>query len=219
MRQHTISFRLSHISRKSERKTRVRDSEILPFMVAMANDAHTMLEDWGSCAQEAFKSEHRPKFQNFPGAGPLEFVSIDILVPLREVTSDNQHMATMTDRYSTLSYAISTGKITSIHLATMLSDSWILSNCIPHHVWANNGPQFDSKSFTTLCLFVGVNKLATSTYVPLENGQAQRYKCALPARLHQYISEHQRYLETNYTHSNMCKIRSRVEIQQRPHSM
>lgn len=115
----------------------------------------------------------------FPAAGPLEFMVIDILGPLQGTTSSPPHVIIVTDRFSTLILAIPTAKITSTHLETILLDNLILPYDITNYGTTVTGPQFVSKCFTTLYLFLGFEKLTTPAYHLGTNGQPEHYNSTL----------------------------------------
>lgn len=67
---------------------------------------------------------------------------------------------------------------------------------IPSYIMTENGAQFLSKVFTTLCLFRIVKKLMTTADHLQANGQVERYNRTIVAILFYYVFEHQRDLYT-----------------------
>lgn len=113
----------------------------------------------------------------------LRFVAIDILGPSTKKLPGIQNMVNMTAiRYTKLTCATPTAKIISQYLETVLLDNWILPYGIPNYVLTDNGPQFVSKYFMTLCLFLGFKKLTNTAYHRQTNGQVERYNSMLIAR-------------------------------------
>lgn len=98
----------------------------------------------------------------------------------------------MTDRFSNLTLEILTAKIDSTQVATIFLENWALPSRIPSYELTNYVAQFVSKRFTALCLFLGVEKLTTTTYHPQTKGQVEQYSRAFVARVRHYVSEHLR---------------------------
>lgn len=64
------------------------------YRIHMASDVYTMVHECRSCAQNRFLVARKQKLQLFAVAGPLEFVTIDILGTLAKTTSGNEHVVT-----------------------------------------------------------------------------------------------------------------------------
>lgn len=69
------------------------------FWPHMANYVQKAIVQWASCAQNKSRYRHKRRLQVFPASGPLDFVAMDILVPLPKIQQENQYIVVKTDRY------------------------------------------------------------------------------------------------------------------------
>lgn len=111
------------------------------------------------------------------------------LGPLCKTALGNQHVVILTHGYSKVTRAAATWRMAYTHLATIFLDIWISPYGMPNYDLTDNGPGFISKLFTTLCRFLMVEKLISTTNNLQTNGQLERYSCTLVATLRHYISE------------------------------
>lgn len=109
---------------------------------------------------------HKRKFQLSADAGPFDFLTIDNIRPLLRSTIGKQHVSIVKDMFFKLTRAIPSGRISSMQIATRLLNNWSMQYGIPSYVLADIGPQFVSKLFTTLCLFLRVKRLTNKAATP-----------------------------------------------------
>jgi transposase InsO family protein len=62
---------------------------------------------------------------------------------------------------------------------------------IPLLLLTDNGAQFISKFFQTVCWLLGVKQLFTTTYYPSTNGQVKRFNQTVLKSVAHFVSEHQ----------------------------
>ena len=159
----------------------------------MANDVATLVRNCTSCAKvRGAKHSHQHFLKLFPAAGPLEYVAMDILGPLPKSAKGNQYILVITDRYTKLARAIPLATTTAPVVAEAFLDYWVYPYGMPNYLLTDNGTQFVSKFFETICSYLGIKHLTTTAYHPECNGQAERYNRTLVERLRHYVSEHQK---------------------------
>lgn len=90
-------------------------------------------------------------------------MAMDILGPLPQANNKNVFFIVMTDRYSQMTEAIPTSETLARHVANVFVGHWIVSYGIPGHLLMENDPSFVSMFFSTLCMFRGLDHLATTT--------------------------------------------------------
>lgn len=140
----------------------------------MENDVYITVDSSGSCARNRHRYRHKRPFQLFHTSGPLDFVARAILGLLPKTTSGDQYVVVVTDRYSNITRAIFSSETTSVHIANIILDHWIIPSGISSFLLTDNGSQFASKLFATLCGIPGVRCLTTTAYHPLTNSQAKQ---------------------------------------------
>lgn len=86
---------------------------------------------------------------------PLQFVAIDILGRLPETRSGSQHVIVTTDRYSKLTKATPTVRMTGTTFASFFLNNRISSYEIPVMVLTDNCSPFASMFFKSICIELG----------------------------------------------------------------
>lgn len=131
------------------------------------------LEDGRSCTQDGSQTKHMLSFNYFSCWTARVSGHWHIETITRTMWS-NKQVTIVTNRYSKLTYAIPTGRITFTHLATIFLENWILWNGIPKYELLHNSPQYVSRVFTALCPFFRAKKQMTPTYDQRTSGQVKR---------------------------------------------
>ena len=157
----------------------------------MANDINNTVERCPSCLKHRPHPVHQRHLKLFPAKGPLEYIAIDILGPLPRTKTGRQYVVVITDRYSKLTRAVPTAKITAPVVAAVVLEHWVIPYGIPNHILSDNGSQFVSKFFSALCAFLGAKLTTTTAYHPQTNGQTERYNKTIITRLRHYVNDHQ----------------------------
>lgn len=158
----------------------------------MANDVYHTVSYCSSCAKTSETYYRHPKkLLLFHPNGPLEYVALDLLVPLPISPAGNNFVFFMTNRYTKLTRAIPLSKTTAAHVATAFLGNWIYPYGITGTVLSDNGSQFISAFLKTVCRVLGTRHVFTTSYHPPTNGNTELYNKTLVDRLRHYISEHQ----------------------------
>ena len=160
------------------------------YWPSMAMDVHATVRGCPECAKERINlRKHASFLKLFPAAAPLEFVAIDILGPLRPTPAGNKYLLVITDRFSKLTKTVPLKTVTSFNVATAFCRNWVFVYGPPVYLLSDNGGQFTSKYFSTICNILGVRNLYTSAYHPETNGQAERFNPTILSALRRYICE------------------------------
>ena len=128
----------------------------------------------------------------FPATKPLEFVAIDILGPLVRSRNGFRYLLVITDRFTKLTRTVPIRNMTALTIAKAFVENWVYPYGPPAYLLSDNGGQFASRYFQSICAILGVRNLFTTAYHPQTNGQAERFNRTILAGLRQYIAEHQR---------------------------
>ena len=79
--------------------------------------------------------------------------------------------------------------INAFTVAKVFCNSWVFSYGPSVYLLSDNGGQFTSKYFATICENLGIRNLYTSTYHPETNGQAERFNRTVLSALRRYVCE------------------------------
>lgn len=159
-----------------------------------ANDWYTAVKDCRYCAHIRAQLTCRRHLKPFPASRPLKIIAMNILGPLPKTTHRRQflicHVGSLfeTDK---LTRAVPSTQSTAPHVSSIFYDHWIIRYRILDQMLTDNGKQFFSKSFETLCNFLCVKHLTTISYYPQTNWQAERYNKTIFAHMGHYATEHQ----------------------------
>ena len=158
----------------------------------MSVDIAATVRDCRSCARNRIRlRRHLHRLKLFPATRPLESVAIDILGPLPKTKSGYRFLLIVTDRFTKLSQVAPLRRVTALIVARVFCEMWIYKYGPPKTLLSDNGRQFTSKFFQSVCRLLGINNVFTSAYHPQTNGQAERYNPTLLASLRNYVNEHQ----------------------------
>lgn len=159
------------------------------YWLYIVRDVYTVLNNGTECSLVGTKFNHQRKLHLFSRTSPLEFVTIDISGPLSATKACNQFVVIMTDMYTKLTIATPTTKIAWSKVANIFSDDRITAYGTPDTMLSENGQQFVSKLFTSLCFYIGTTKLARTALSQQINAQVERNIKTLASPLRPYIKD------------------------------
>ena len=142
--------------------------------------------------------------------GPGIAVSVDFFGPLPVTPRDNTHILLFTDLFSRRAekFTVTAAEFTAEGTANVLINRYILLWGCPRSILSDNGLQFCSKLSHVVYKFLGVRKIATSSYNPNGNGGAERVNHTMAQILTMVVNElqnnwdeHLPYVEFAYNKS------------------
>ena len=163
------------------------------YWPTLSVDAITTVKNCVSCARNRVRLRRSAKkLHLFPAAGPLEFVSIDILGPLLRTGRGNRFLLVISDRFSKLTRTVPMRNVTEAAVAKAFTTYWAFTYGTPSILLSDNGKQFASRLFVHVCRIMGTDNAFTSTYHPQTNGQVERFNRTLLSALRHYVLDHPR---------------------------
>ena len=158
----------------------------------MTADIAAVIRNCRKCAQNRLRlSKRSNKMALFPASKPLEDVAIDLLGPLPKTLSGNRHLLVISCRFTKLTQLVPLRTITAYHVAVAFCTHWVFKYGPPKTLLSDNGTQFASRLFQSVCLEMGTHNLFTSTYHPQTNGQVERFNRTFLSMVRNYINENQ----------------------------
>lgn len=163
------------------------------YWPSMGLDVYNTVRQCVSCAKERISlRKHSSLLKLFPATRPLEFVSIDILGPLPRSSGGHRYLLVITDRYTKFVRTVPLRAITALTVAKAFCEHWVFAYGPPVCLLSDNGGQFTSKFFQSICNVLGTRNLFTTAYHPQTNGQVERFNRTILAGLRHFCSEHGR---------------------------
>jgi len=128
----------------------------------------------------------------FPATEPLTEVNVEILGPLPTSRARNRYVLVFTDRFSKVVRCVALMKITAVSVASALVEVWVASYGPPDVILSDQGSQFMSKFFLSVCRTLGIEPRASTPYHPQTNGQVERYNHTIVKQIRHYVQDNSR---------------------------
>lgn len=146
------------------------------FWAGMKND----VERWCRSCQACKRVKPPPPTKNgllqpITTTRPFELVSMDIVGPFKTTQRQNKYILVMIDYFTNW---VEAGCLTSLEAnetAEAFYKQIIVRHGCPEKVLTDQGTQFTSALFTTLCKRYGITKVQISSRHPQANGKAERF--------------------------------------------
>jgi hypothetical protein len=178
------------------------------YWITMAKYIHQFVANYPPCAKSRLKRNCRTKYLKlFPPWQPLEFISLDIVGPLRVTKSGNKYLVVFDDRYYKAMRVVAVPNITTETQARAFVLDWVVFYGIPLLLLTDNGTQFIYKFFQTVYRLLGFEQLFTTAYHPTTNGQVERFnQTVLKSVTHVFCRPDQCSLTNSYVDNNRSLI-------------
>ena len=155
------------------------------------------VRDWcmkcEKCRKRNFPSKRpRAPLKQYPVGVPFERVGIDILGPLPESKRGNKYIVVIGDYFTKWIEAFGVPDMEAETVARVLMEGFIARFGLPKQIHSDQGSQFESKLFQSLCKLLGIDKTRTTSYHPQSNGFIERYNRTLENILSKLIDNEQR---------------------------
>ena len=161
------------------------------YWPSMALDSYATVRNCPECAKNRLKLRRTSSaLRLFPATNPLESVSIDIMGELIRTPRGNKYLLVMCDRFSKLVRTRPLKRVTALAVAEAFVTHWVLVYGPPADLLSDNGSQFASRLFISICRILGVKNKFTTTYHPQCNGQVERFNRTVLQALRHYVADH-----------------------------
>jgi RNase H-like domain found in reverse transcriptase/Reverse transcriptase (RNA-dependent DNA polymerase)/Integrase zinc binding domain/Integrase core domain/Chromo (CHRromatin Organisation MOdifier) domain len=162
------------------------------FWPRMAVDIHEYVQGCSSCARKRLSTQRKTShIKLFPPSEPFEFVAMDILGPLPETAQGNRFLLVIVDRFSKLTRTVPLRTTIATEVAKVFLFDWYCVYGPPVILLTDNGSQFISKFFQSVCKLLGVKQTFSTAYHPQTNGQCERFNRTVLNSISHYISDNQ----------------------------
>lgn len=137
------------------------------YWPSLAVDCYATVRGYPACARERIKLRQKVgKLKLLPANAPLESVCIDILGRLIRTARGNEYLLVITDRFTKLTRTGPLRTISAMNVARAFVENWVFRYGPPIDLIADNGKQFTSKFFQSVCQILNVHNSFTTTNHP-----------------------------------------------------
>ena len=124
----------------------------------------------------------------FHSGFPLERVHLDFLGPLTETKNNNKYILMIVDQFSKWVECIALPSQTAELTAKAAVDNFFSRFGYPFQIHTDQGTNFESSLFKSLCERMGIHKTRTTAFRPSSNGQVERFNRTLVDALRCFVS-------------------------------
>lgn len=110
---------------------------------------------------------------------PLQRIAIDILGPLPTTSNGNEYIMVVGDYFTKWKESYALPNHTAYTVADKLCTEFLCKYRVPRVIQTDQGREFESLLFTSLCKNLGVEKTRTTPYRPKSNGMVERFNRTL----------------------------------------
>lgn len=131
----------------------------------------------------------------FMAIGSLDFVAMDIFIPLPKTMIGKMHVVVIIDCNPKLTRAVLNARTVTDAVAGIFFTPWIMPYCISLYLLTDNDTRFVSRVLESHCNQLDTKHLTTTAYHLQTNGYVKRYKETIVDRLSHHVANWQRYLD------------------------
>ena len=139
------------------------------------------------------KQKHRIEMQQWLYHEPFLCVSVDILGPLTESRigmNFYKYILMIGDQFTRWFEAVPLSDIRAETVCSAFLDHWVSKYGVPEYIHSDNGAQFTSKLFDSMCQRLQMTGSRSTPYHPQGNAKVERINRTLEDGLSKYCAEH-----------------------------
>ena len=123
--------------------------------------------------------------QSITGA-PLDWVGIDIVGPLPVTNDGNEYIIVLCDYFTKWVEAYAVPDHQALTVGDKIVSEFVCTFGVPRQIHTDQGREFESELFSTLCKKLGIEKTRTTPYRPQSDGLVERFNRTLQQMLTSY---------------------------------
>jgi transposase InsO family protein len=160
----------------------------------MMKEAEQYVNSCGPCSRNKRPQRHaRAEMIKYNAGSPMERVHLDFLGPLPETPKGNVYVLVMVDQFTKWVECVPLPSQTAELTASAAVNEFFARFGCPFQVFTDQGRNFESKLFTSICELLQIHKARTTPYRPSANGQVERYNRSLMDTVRCYIDKAQNH--------------------------
>ena len=134
----------------------------------------------------------RHALQAYHAGSPMERLHIDILGPFNQSDDKNSYVLMMIDQFTKWVEMAAIPEQSALLTAKKVLVRFIATFGCPLEIHTDQGRNFESKLFGSLCELLEIAKTRTTPYRPSSNGQVERYNTMVLAMIRCFIENKNR---------------------------
>ena len=156
----------------------------------MRKDCDDYVSTCATCSQnKKAHAQPRAPLGQFHAGYPMERVHLDILGPFNTSNSGNNYVLMMVDQFTKWVEMAALPEQTAKLIAEKFIVHFVVTFGCPLEIHTDQGRNFDSDLFKTLCDALEIAKTRTTPYHPSSNGQVERYNTIVLAMIRCFIEK------------------------------
>ena len=150
------------------------------FWVRLSRDVEAYVLSCNVCDKNKKNKRYgKVPLTQFQAGAPMERVHIDFIGPLPKTEHGNEHCLMMVDQFTKWVECVPLPSQKTEVTAKAAIDSFFSHYGFPFQIFTDQGRNFESKLFETLCKALHIHKARTTPYRPSSNGQVERFNRTL----------------------------------------
>ena len=175
----------------------------------MRRDVRNWIESFDVCLKrKGTKQKHWHSLTKWKPSHPFWQVSLDIMGPLPE-SQGNKYILIISDQISKWYEAVALPNQEAKTVAKAFVEYWIVRFGCPVNLHRDQGSNFMSKLFRSLCSELGIQRTSTTLYHPQGNAMIERTNRTVEKCFSKYIGQYQ-HEWTNFLPLAMMAYRSSI---------
>lgn len=155
----------------------------------MRKDIHNFIRSCLICAKRKPHGKTKAPLQPLPITDfVFERVALDIVGPVHPSLNNNVYILVMSEYKTRYIETAAMSDQTAATVARQFIEKIILRHGVPHQLLSDQGSNFMSELFTSLCSQLGIKKIRTTAYNPKCDGLVEKFNATLGNMLTSYVS-------------------------------
>ena len=162
------------------------------FWYGMSKDIKQYVRSCPTCSRNKKGDRYgRCPMRSYHAGAPMERVHLDFIGPLPKSTNGNEHILMMVDQFTKWVECVPLPSQTAEVTAKAAIDNFFSRFGYPLQIFTDQGRNFESRLFTSVCKLLQIHKARTTPYRPSANGQVERFNRTLMDAVRCYIGKSQ----------------------------
>ena len=162
------------------------------FWYGMSRDVQSYITACAICNKNKKPVRYgKHPMKNYHAGAPMERVHLDFMGPLPKTSQGNEHILVMVDQFTKWVECVPLPSQTAEVTAHAAVREFFCRFGYPLQIFTDQGRNFESRLFVSLCDAFQIHKARTTPYRPSANGQVERFNRTLTQAIRCYLGKSQ----------------------------